>query len=197
MAAMDELLRRATADLTSLHARHALVGGHAVSMRTEPRFTRDLDLAIAVDGDAQAEALIRSMGLRGYRVVAIIEQETTGRLATVRLEHPSAPGVMLDLLFATAGIEPEVVASATLHAVLPGLSVPVASVGHLLALKTLSMDDDRRPQDRMDLMALLRIAKSTDLQAAERAMDLITTRGTNRGRELRTLFAACRGTPEA
>ncbi len=34
----------------------ALVGGLAVSARSEPRFTRDIDLAVAVDGDQQAES---------------------------------------------------------------------------------------------------------------------------------------------
>jgi hypothetical protein len=34
----------------------ALVGGLAVSVHVEPRFTRDIDLAVAVAGDAKAEA---------------------------------------------------------------------------------------------------------------------------------------------
>lgn len=33
----------------------ALVGGLAISARIEPRFTRDLDIAIAVENDARAE----------------------------------------------------------------------------------------------------------------------------------------------
>jgi hypothetical protein len=36
----------------------ALVGGLAVSIRTEPRFTRDADLAVALANDAEVEALI-------------------------------------------------------------------------------------------------------------------------------------------
>lgn len=109
---MHELLARVAGDLRFLNARHALVGGHAVSARTEPRFTRDLDLAVAVADDRHAEQLVGSLRARGYRIVALIEQEAVGRLATVRLEHGSAPGVTIDLLFATAGVEPEVVAGA-------------------------------------------------------------------------------------
>jgi hypothetical protein len=41
--------------------RCALVGGLAVSARTEPRFTRDADLAVAVASDAEAESLIRAL----------------------------------------------------------------------------------------------------------------------------------------
>ena len=37
--------------------RLALVGGLAVSARAEPRFTRDVDLAVAVVSDDEAERL--------------------------------------------------------------------------------------------------------------------------------------------
>ena len=33
----------------------ALVGGLAVSARTEPRFTRDIDIVVAVEDDTRAE----------------------------------------------------------------------------------------------------------------------------------------------
>ncbi len=42
--------------LRELHAQKmeaALVGGVAVSVRTEPRFTRDVDLAVAVPDDSK------------------------------------------------------------------------------------------------------------------------------------------------
>ena len=38
-----------------------LVGGLAVSVYCDPRFTRDVDLAIAVDNDARAELLMQSL----------------------------------------------------------------------------------------------------------------------------------------
>ncbi|MEO6595227.1 MAG: nucleotidyl transferase AbiEii/AbiGii toxin family protein [Planctomycetota bacterium] len=189
---MHELLARIVADLLSLKARHAVVGGHAVSARTEPRFTRDLDLAVAVANDREAEDLVASLGARGYRIVALIEQEASGRLATVRLEHASAHGVLVDLLFATAGVEPEVVDGASALQVLAKLVLPVASVGHLLALKTLSLDEQKRPQDRIDIAALLRVATAADLRAAEQAISLITQRGCNRGRDLLAMFAQLR-----
>ncbi|MBK9129598.1 MAG: nucleotidyl transferase AbiEii/AbiGii toxin family protein [Phycisphaerales bacterium] len=185
---MIELLRRALGDLASLRARYALVGGHAVSVRTEPRFTRGLDLAVAVTNDREAEALVTALGSRGYRIVAIVEQEATGRLATVRLEHGSAPGVMVDLLFATAGIEAEVVDGATTVSLAPELALPVASVGHLLALKVLSIDDRTRPQDRLDVAALLRTATTDDLRIARHALSTIHDRGCDRGRDLPTWF---------
>ncbi len=191
--AVDELIRRVLADLAALGRRCAMVGGHAVSARTEPRFTRDLDFAVAVRDDREAESLVGALVARGYRAVAIVEQEATGRLATVRLEHGSGRGVMVDLLFATAGIEPEVVADASPLTIVPGVDVPVASVGHLLALKILALDDQTRPQDRADVVALLRVASAADLSVADAALATIRQRGCDRGRDLPALFSQVRG----
>jgi hypothetical protein len=72
----------------------------------------------------------------GYRVWAQIEQEATGRLATVRLSPPGEPGiggVVVDLMFASSGIEPELAAAADPVEVFAGLVVPVATVPHLSA----------------------------------------------------------------
>ncbi len=53
MASPVELaLRRAVADLDALKVRWALIGGLAISIRSVPRFTKDLDFAIAVANDS-------------------------------------------------------------------------------------------------------------------------------------------------
>lgn len=48
MNAVESTLRRVAKDLTGLRQRWALVGGFAVSARSEPRFTRDVDIVVAV-----------------------------------------------------------------------------------------------------------------------------------------------------
>ena len=53
--------RRILARLTALGFRHAIVGGLAVSARTEPRFTRDVVVAVAVRSDSEAEALTHAL----------------------------------------------------------------------------------------------------------------------------------------
>jgi hypothetical protein len=58
MNALETLLHRISLVLTNQQQAWALVGGLAVSVRTEPRFTRDVDLAVAVFDDNEAEALI-------------------------------------------------------------------------------------------------------------------------------------------
>ena len=185
VTSLEAALRQIHSDLTEANVYFALVGGLAVSARTEPRFTRDADLAVAVATDAEAEALIHNLRSRDYGIEAIVEQEAVGRLATVRLtrsSNPSAP--VIDLLFASSGIEPEVVAEAEELELLPHLTIGVARTGHLIALKVLSRDDVTRPQDLVDLRALLRVASSAELGRAQESLALIAARGYHRGREL-------------
>jgi hypothetical protein len=161
----------------------AVVGGLAVSTRTEPRFTRDIDFAIAVESDEAAQQVVYRMQRCGFLVEAIIEHRASRRLATVRLRQgPKLP--MVDLLFAASGIEPEVTSCATKETVL-GRLVPVASVGHLIAMKLVSFDDKRRPHDRVDLTALAQVADEAEWARAEAAVRLIHERGFSRDRDLR------------
>ena len=185
MTSLEAALVEITSTLNLLHVSFALVGGLAVSVRTEPRFTRDADLAVALATDREAEALIHALRAHGFLIATVVEQEAVGRLATVRLSlstEPSAP--VVDLLFASSGIEAEIVAEAEPLELLPNLRMSVARVGHLIAMKVLSRDDVRRPQDLVDLRGLLRVAGEDELTRARQALALIAARGYHRGRDL-------------
>lgn len=189
MTSVEITLHRITADLSQVGCAFTLVGGLAVSARTEPRFTRDVDLAIAVTSDLEAEALVHRLRGAGYRIGATLEQEAVGRLATVSLEASRAPhATVVDLLFASSGIEPEIVTEAEMLNFLPDLKVRVATTGHLIALKVLSRNDMTRPWDLADLRALLRAASGHDLERARQAISLIVARGYHRDRDLETEF---------
>ena len=183
---LEALLRQFAAFLEDRHQPWALVGGLAVSVRAEPRFTRDLDFAVAVADDGEAEALVYSLQATGFRALATVEQQETHRLATARMvpsgDRPE--GLMLDLLFASSGIEAEICAEAEHLQVFPDLSVPVARLHHLMALKVLARDDQTRPQDAADLRQLIAAAEASDLDAAGCAVRLIEERGFNRSRNL-------------
>jgi predicted nucleotidyltransferase len=181
---LHTVLQRIASDLAASRAPYALVGGLAVSSRTEPRFTRDLDLAVAVKSDSDAEGLIRFLKARGYRIDTLVEQEAVDRLATVRLIPSGEPTVVVDLLFASSGIEPEIVAAAEPVEIIEGVVVRIATIAHLIATKVLSRDDNRRPQDRMDLVGLLKAAGESDIIAARDALNTIQERGFNRGKDL-------------
>ncbi|MGH3897180.1 MAG: hypothetical protein ACRDTA_02795, partial [Pseudonocardiaceae bacterium] len=99
-------------------------------------------------------------------------------------------GVLVDVLFATAGIESEIVAAAEVLEVLPGILMPVATAGHLVALKLLARDDETRPQDAADLRALHAVLGAADRSAARTAAELIVERGFARGRPLTALTEA-------
>ncbi len=58
MIRLEEALRQTSAALGDQP--WALVGGLAVSVHCEPRFTRDIDIAIALPDDGAAERLVSS-----------------------------------------------------------------------------------------------------------------------------------------
>lgn len=193
MNALEAAVRDIIVHLDDAGRSWALVGGLAVSARAEPRTTRDVDVVVTVEDDPDAESVTYALHTHGgYDVVTVVEQTSTGRLATVRL-RPRAPrtrSVIVDVLFASSGIEGEVVESAQRLEILPGLVVPVATVGHLIALKLLARDDRHRPQDFDDLMALLSVAAAEDVEQARSAVDLIERRGYSRERALRAQLEA-------
>jgi len=179
---LESALRTVVRDLRDLEREFALLGGFAVSARVEPRTTKDVDLAVVVDGDDDAEQLAFQLSQRGYSVDTTVEHTRSGRLATIRTTSPS--GAVVDLLFASSGIESEVVEASTALEILDGLTVRVASVAHLIAMKVLARDDRHRPQDRVDLAALFRVATSDDMRVAREALQLISHRGYGRDRSL-------------
>ncbi len=192
MTGLESELRTICAALTARRRGFALVGGLAVSTRAEPRLTRDADLAVSVADDADAEALIRDLAGLGYRVQAGIEHGPSGRLATVRLQRTAARSTVTDLLFATCGFEPELVVRADQLEVLPGFMAPVASIGHLIAMKLLARDDRNRPLDADDLRALRSLADEAAWVEAGVAVGLSIERGFARGRDLRAALQELR-----
>jgi hypothetical protein len=186
-------LARLDSDLTALGLRWAAIGGLAVSVRAEPRNTRDIDVAIAVAGDREAERIVLSLRGRGYREIstgAVMEQTDVGRLATIRLlvpeiEEEGDEGLVVDLMFASSGVEPEIVAAAERMTVMQSAAIPVVRTGHLFALKVLA----GRARDLQDCQFLWRRMTPSDLQQAREALELIAERGFHRGKDLKAELA--------
>jgi predicted nucleotidyltransferase len=175
----EEALAGIARELAQRGVRFALVGGLAVSIRGEVRFTRDV--ALAVEADEAVESLVRGLRSSGYTPIAVVEHETMRRLATARLESPN--GVVVDLLAASSGVESEVVARATLVAIDGVGDVPVARAEELLAMKVLSMTA-RHLQDRLDALNLLATNPALDLEAVRALLQEITRRGYHRAQDL-------------
>lgn len=165
--------------MSALAKPFALVGGLAVSLRGYVRFTRDIDFAVVVNDDEEVEAIERDMRSKGYELIALVEQDETKRVATVRLASPL--GVTIDLLTASSGIEPEVVARSERVDWDKDLALSVARSEELVALKVLAMTD-RRPRDRGDAVALLELGVS--MHEVEANLRLIESRGYQRKQDL-------------
>jgi predicted nucleotidyltransferase len=176
-----EALAELATHLRRLRVPFALVGGLAASIRGEVRFTRDVDVAIALPGDREVEALVRDLRAARYVIQTLIEHATRGRIATVRMTSPG--GVLVDLLSASSGIEAEVVAHATPVGVEPAGELLVAAPEELLALKVLAMSD-RRLQDRIDARNILLANPETDLVRVRKRLAQIRERGYDRGEPL-------------
>lgn len=180
-----ETIRQISGTLNELKTPWALIGGLAVSIYVEPRFTRDIDIVLAVDDDQHAERFIVAWRQRGFTIDTIIEQDAVDRLATVRTYRIGDPeGIIIDLLFASSGIEPEITQQAQIIEIIANLPIPVARPGHLFALKTLSSDPATRPLDAVDLQNLKSIMTEAENHAARDAARLIQSRGYHRDRDV-------------
>ncbi len=173
LSEMVETLRQLGIDFS-------VVGGLAVSVRGEVRTTRDVDIAIAID-QRGLEALVVELRQRGYDVYKIVEHETAGRTATVRLFAPA--GVLVDIMAASSGIEADIVAAATYITMESLGPVKVACAEDLLARRVLSLSP-RRPQDAVDAQVLLRANPDLDLARVRMLLEQIRERGYSRGQDL-------------
>jgi len=179
-------LRRITGDLNQAGVSWCLVGGLGTSVYVEPRTTKDIDVVVSVTGQEQADNLKDLLLSKGYTNPQILMHTAPTRRMGWRVFIPPSKeaSIPLDLLVAACGIEKEIVASATTIEILPGLSLPVASLGHLIAMKVLSQNALDRLQDRVDLLALLRNATEQDRIVVEHSLKEIRARGFSEGRDL-------------
>ncbi len=129
------------------------------------------------------------MQQQGFRLLKVIEAKSV--LSTVQFGYPGDPDnePSVDLLFGSSGIEHEIVERATLLKIATGISMPVACIPHLIAMKVLS-ENAVRDQDKSDLRVLIAAASSSELDKAEKAVRLIEERGFNRGKDLQVALAS-------
>ncbi len=144
------LLRR----LAAAEVDFVVVGGVAVVVHALPRFTRDLDVCYATDA-ANLERMATVLSEIGARLRGIDEDlpfvpDARVLRQTQILTLTTAEGE-LDLLVDPAGAPPYADLRARADDIdLDGLTVRVASIGDLLAMKRAA----GRPQDLIDVEAL-------------------------------------------
>lgn len=175
--------RRAIELLTKIGVRFAVVGGMAVSFRAIERLTKDLDLAVAVEDDVQAQRIVHEFSQLGFLIDDVFDQEDTGRMSTVRMISPAKNPMFVDFLFASSGIENEIVDNAEEGHLFSNINVRVATTPCLIAIKVLSARESRM-RDIVDLQSLFEVASSLEIAESRRLLDLITERGYNRSKDL-------------
>ena len=158
-------LERIFAALGASGARYLVVGGVAVVLHGYPRFTADLDLALALD-TANVEAALSALESLGYRPRAPLplrsfadarqreEWRRTKDLTVFSLWSPELPGTEVDL-FVADPFPFEPAWSRRLDADLGGLRASVASLSDLIEMKRRA----GRPRDLEDVRELEAIAR--------------------------------------
>lgn len=158
-------LERIFAALEGSEVRYLVVGGVAVVLHGHPRFTADLDLALALDDRnvEKASAALEGLGYRprapvALRAFADSEQRAdwvrTKGMTVFSLWSAELPGTEVDL-FCEDPLPFEAAWTRRLRADLGGLAVNVVSLADLIEMKRRA----GRPQDREDVRALEALAR--------------------------------------
>lgn len=144
---MDDAIRRTLRDLETLLTAHdvayAVIGGIAVAIRGEPRFTADIDVVVGIDRDAALE-LVAGLRHTAFEPLFPGVEDVVLHAFLLPLRHRDTL-VTVDVAVGATGFEQQVIRRAR-HDSIGGLSIPVATAEDLLLLKTLAA----RPRDVED-----------------------------------------------
>ncbi len=166
-------LERVFDALEASGARYLVAGGVAVVLHGHPRFTADLDLALALDRENVDRAL-RALASLGYRPRAPVpldaftdpEQRAewvhTKGLTVFSLWSPELAMTEIDL-FVTDPVPFEAAWPRRLRADLAGLHVNVVSLADLIEMKRRA----GRPRDLEDVQELEAIARDSGTREPE------------------------------
>jgi hypothetical protein len=121
---------------------------------------------VGIADDVATGALAAALQVRAHSVYRVPD-EKLGQIVLVHAKLPQTgpSGVLFDLLPRACGFEAELVAAGRRLDVFD-VSVPVARIGHLIALKVKVIAGLNRAKDRRDLRALLAQALDAALNRA-------------------------------
>lgn len=140
---------------------HALIGGHAVNVWLEPRFTADIDVTVLADLEALARAE-RELAAVGYRPSTTHGADLPSGPDFVRFTR-GADDPPIELQAAKTSLQRELIARARTA---PG-TLAVATPEDLIVLKLIA----HRPKDLADLAGLLALPELDWAYVDERARE--------------------------
>ena len=132
--------------------RYMIAGGHAVMYYCEPRYTKDLDIAVASTAEDVAK-LKNALAQFGFAIPDSVIEEF--REPNKMLVFGFAPN-RVDILNQLKGIDFEEAYSRRIDVDFEGIKISMISLTDLIATKTAT----GRPQDLLDLKQL--VAKSAE-----------------------------------
>jgi hypothetical protein len=139
-------LKQMAEALSAAHIRYALIGGIAVSFRSQPRYTKDLDFLLEIP-QIKLPALLAELQTRGFTfdTAKTIQEWTQHHLAVLEYH-----GVRIDWLKPVIPLYSHVIDKSQVESWMDA-SLPIASVESLILTKLIGF----RSQDQVDIENLL------------------------------------------
>lgn len=134
--------------LTEQGLAYAIIGGIAVQKWSEPRFTRDVDLAVAAPLDTGSAPLVQLITER-FRSRSADPLEMARRTRMVLIT--ASNGVNVDISLALPGYEDQLFARAVNYKIAPGKHIRLCSAEDLIIHKAIA----GRPQDVSDIQGVV------------------------------------------
>jgi predicted nucleotidyltransferase len=144
----EALLARIARALDSRSIRYMVIGGQAVLLYGEPRFTRDVDVALHA-GPQDLPVILQSARESGLQVLVDSPADFVQRTLVLPCAEP-ASGIRVDLIFSLSPYERQAIQRAATVSV-AGSPVCYAAAEDLIILKTVA----GRPRDMEDVRSIL------------------------------------------
>jgi hypothetical protein len=165
--AVVELLAAFADVMRSRGWRWYVFGAQAVVAYGRPRMTADVDVTVDLAGDSQPD-LIRALTQSGFEERIELDSAFVRRSHLLPLAH-SATGVPVDVVVSQPGLQEEFLAC-SVPVDIGGVTVPLVSVEHLVAMKVLA----GRRKDLEDVRGvLLERWESVDFAEIDRVLTVL------------------------
>jgi len=151
----DHLLEQIANSLDAAGIPYMVVGGQAVLLYGEPRFTRDIDVTLGIGTD-RLEELLRLVDARGWKLRPGVSREFVTSSMVLPCEDP-ASGLYIDFIFSVSAYEREALRRAR-TAQRGNAAVRFASAEDLVIHKVVA----GRPRDLEDVRIILLKQSSLD-----------------------------------
>jgi hypothetical protein len=133
--------------LTDESLPYVIIGGAAVQIWGEPRFTKDLDLTVLAPVESLSDTIEQLLARLEPRADNVLELAQRARVLLVQ----TSTGYPVDISFGLPGYEDEVIRRAVEQEIAPGRTVLFCSAEDLIIHKSIA----GRIQDMLDIQSII------------------------------------------